>query len=392
MLYVGLLPPHPGGAPISCLQILAGLSRLGHTVRVFAPITAEAIRSGDLLADKYPRLNVTRYLVPYNATNPTIPIRDEYLRFENRLMHERLPQLIREDRPDIIILGRESFAWHVPDIAISYSLPSILMIRGGTTLGILNGHYPRSLADRFLEQFSKVNLIVPVANHFAMSLQELGFKNIRVILNSVDLNEFSPRQKNKTLLTKLGIRNNEVILAHVSHLKTVKRPLDIVNSAEIALKQNDSLVYMIVGDGPLRDEMEEFFKKKGIFKRFRFIGWVDYDRMPDYINLADAVIMTSEGEGLSRVFLETQACGRLLVASDIPAAMDVIIDGETGLLFRKGDIHDLTTKTLLAAGDPNLRSEIGLKARESVQVHNLDDAVVKYSETITEVIQKHRKM
>jgi glycosyltransferase involved in cell wall biosynthesis len=45
------------------------------------------------------------------------------------------------------------------------------------------------------------------------------------------------------------------------------------------------------------------------------------------------------------VYLETQACGRVLLASDIPAAVDVVTDGETGLLFRKGDIAHLAART-----------------------------------------------
>jgi glycosyltransferase involved in cell wall biosynthesis len=58
--------------------------------------------------------------------------------------------------------------------------------------------------------------------------------------------------------------------------------------------------------------------------------------VPDYINLADVVVMPSEREGQSLVYLEAQACGKLIVASDIPAAREVITDGETGLLFERG--------------------------------------------------------
>ena len=67
--------------------------------------------------------------------------------------------------------------------------------------------------------------------------------------------------------------------------------------------------------------------------RVRFAGWIDYARMPDYINLGDIVVMPSESEGLARVYLEAQACARVLVASDIPPAREVVTEGETGLLF-----------------------------------------------------------
>ena len=80
-----------------------------------------------------------------------------------------------------------------------------------------------------------------------------------------------------------------------------------------------------------------------------------------------------------------------MLASDIPPAHEVIVDGETGLLFRLGDIADLTEKTLLAAANPQLRADIGRKARTRVQANSLDDAVTAYIATLEDVVQQHRR-
>ena len=154
------------------------------------------------------------------------------------------------------------------------------------------------------------------------------------------------------MLRELRIQDTDVVVVHAAVLKTIKRPLDIVCSALQALRRNPNLIYLIVGDGDLRREMIRECKTRSISHRFRFVGWIEYDLMPDYINVADMVEMPSKGEGLARVYLETQACARLLIASDISAAREVIVNGETGLLFRKGNIDDLTAKTLLAASNP----------------------------------------
>jgi teichuronic acid biosynthesis glycosyltransferase TuaC len=76
-----------------------------------------------------------------------------------------------------------------------------------------------------------------------------------------------------------------------------------------------NLVYVIVGEGLCRQSMEDFCVERRLVERFRFIGWVDYARLPRYMNLADLVIMPSESDGLARVYLEAQACARLLVAA-----------------------------------------------------------------------------
>ena len=54
--------------------------------------------------------------------------------------------------------------------------------------------------------------------------------------------------------------------------------------------------------------------------------------------------MPSESEAFPLVYLETQACGRLLLASDIPAGREVVVPGDNGLLFRTGDVADLTAR------------------------------------------------
>jgi phosphatidylinositol alpha-1,6-mannosyltransferase len=170
----------------------------------------------------------------------------------------------------------------------------------------------------------------------------------------------------------------------------VKRPFDLLNSAEEVLSANPNVTYLIVGTGPLYEKMKELCKRRGLSAKFRFAGWIEYSLIPGYINLADMVIMPSEREGLSRVYLETLACARVLIASDIPAAREVIKHGKTGLLFRKGDIGDLTGKTLTVLSDFELRKKIGRGGRNQVTTYSLDNALAAYSSSFRKVIQTHR--
>ncbi len=392
ILCVGTLPPHPGGSAISCSQILVGLARLGHTVRALAPITPDALPDGDRFAARYPEIHVTRFVVPRFDIAPPIPSPAEYRELERARIQERLSALIAAHRPDVVLIGRETFVWDVPEIAEAHRVPSIMLIRGGSrTTRFLNGAYPDVIARELLAKYRKVDLLVTVAKHLTEGLQRLGFKAVRTNTNAVDLRQFSPRPKDIGLLRTLGLREDNVVVMHVANLQARKRSLDLVSSAELALKRDRRLVYIMVGDGPLRQVMEESCKRKRIYKQFRYIGWVEYDLVPEYMNLADIVVMPSESEGLARVYLEAQACGRLLLASEIPAAREVVVNGENGLLFRLSDIEELTAKTLLAAEDSGLRANIGRNARESVQAYSLEDAVAAYAVACEEVIQRHRQ-
>jgi len=388
ILYVGTLPPHQGGSAISGSLLLAGFVKRGCSVRALAPMTVEAAGLGDAFAAGHPEIEVTRFPVSCFENSPDISPPEEYRKREDAQIQQKLPGLIARQRPDIIFIGRETFAWQVPDIARRHAIPCVLRMAGSTTLGILKGTYSETQARRLFEQFGKVELLVTPARHLAESVRQLGLQRIKTIANAVDLEHFSPQPKNRALLQELGIEDDEIVVMHLSNMKIIKRPEDVVVSAEATVRRNPKLVYVMVGDGHCRRSLKEMCSRNDLAGRVKFTGWVEYQRVPDYINLADIVVMPSETETQARVYLETLACARVLLASDIPAAREVVTHGETGLLFRKGDIEDLTTKTLLAAGDPKLRAEIGRRARDRMQAHNIDQAVSAYIATFREVLEK----
>jgi glycosyltransferase involved in cell wall biosynthesis len=125
---------------------------------------------------------------------------------------------------------------------------------------------------------------------------------------------------------------------------------------------------------------------KGIADRVRFVGWIDHDHVADFLNLADIVVMPAEDETQARVYLETQACGRVLLASDIAAAREVITDGETGVLFRKGEPADLAARLLHLADRPELRATIGRQARARITAHALPRVVAEYLDAFAGVV------
>src|SRR5262249_3259731 len=297
--------------------------------------------------------------------------------------------LIGHERPDVLILGRETFAWRAPSIAERHAVPCILRIAGGFLAGLVDGTYPAPLVSRWLGPVRQGGPIPAHTEPGPAHLPALGLSRIRIIPNGVDLERFTPTAKDEQLRRQLDIRDDHIVVMHLSNLKPLKRAIDIVESAAAAVKQNDRLVYVVVGDGVDREPMELACRRHGITNHFRFVGWVAYDRVAAYLNLADIVVMTSESEAQARVYLEAQACARTLIASDIAGARHVIEDDETGLLFCKGDIADLTRKTLRAAADPGLRARLGANARKRVVAHSLDNVAAAYGQAVENVNRAH---
>jgi len=372
-------------------QLLEGLARRGHRIRAIAPVTRETVAAGDRFAGAHPEIHLTRFPVSHFETSPDLPTADQYRRAEGEgigaAWHRTLSETGADAVPDVVIVGRETFALHVPELASAAGIPTLLIVHGGTTLTGIMKSFPAAKRERYLEQFRKVDRIVAVANHLADRLRAFGFDEVITIRNAVDHRKFFPRPKDPALLQQLGIGAEQPTVVHVSNLRMLKRPLDIVDSAQQVVRQRPDTVYVVVGDGPDRKGMEEACANQSLAGHFRFVGWIDHDLVPNYINLADVVVMASESEALAMVYLETLACERVLIASDIAGAREVIDDGETGILFRKGDVADLTSKILSVAGNPTLRAAIGKKARQSAMNYDLDRFIAAYEELLRKLVE-----
>jgi glycosyltransferase involved in cell wall biosynthesis len=387
VLYVGPLPPARGGSETVAHLVLRGLHARGAIVHGLAalPISLAGRRLRAWPATDDVGRSIRRYPVPtvssvleLGSSDPT------YRAHEDREIARRLPRLLRDARPDVVLIGRESLAWSVPDIVRDHGVPSVLQVHGGMTLsGLLDGTAGSFVGLR--GHIEKVDLVVAVAHHMAAALRSRGLPRVAVVENPVDLESFAPRMAAVVLRRRLTIPAGASVMLHASNLTGLKRPLDIVDAAAIALQRDSRLCFVVVGDGALRAAMEAAVARRRLQDAFRFAGWVDHARMPDYINLADGVLMPSVREGQSLVYLETQACGRILIASDIPAAREVVVHGQTGLLFRLGDVADLAAKILITARDGRLRTTIGTDARAAAASHSADRVAAAYDALLRRV-------
>ncbi len=390
ILLVGPVPPHPGGGSIGRGQLAAGFARAGHDVCIVAPITEQGRSDGDRWAALHPELSVVRYPLRSFEPQPFLPPSEEFVREESSQVEPLFVSLAKSFEPDVVVVGRETFARYIPRLAQALGLPSVLLARGSPTGHILAGRFPADEAHRLLLEFRKVDRIIAVAQHLAEGLRSLGFDDVTHVPNAIDTSRFVPGPKSPALLRSLAIEPKATVVLVPANLHPRKRPADVIRSAEIALRANPGLVYVMAGTGVLREQSEQLCRARGLGDRFRFLGWVEYDHMPELMNLADLVVMASESEGLSRAYVEAMACSRLLLASDIPAAREIVEDGVNGLLFRMGDAEHLAARTLEAAARPEWRERLGHRARSSVQRRSVENAVPEYLWELARVVAARR--
>lgn len=388
IIHIGNYRPQIGGAAIACDQLLLAFAQRGCRVRVLASMMHEAEGETRAFDATRPQFEMRRFPVPFYFNQPYEAPPPEWEEATRAGVRNGLDRMIAESRPDVLAV-REGWVPYSNDVAKRHSIPTLAMVRGNPTSAILSRSYPAELSEAFLAELRKTEQVVTVARHFLPGLMQAGLENPCSIPNAVDTVSFAPRAKDRALSARLGIDASDVVALHAAQIKSVKRPMDIVRSAPAVLRRQPNVLYLIVGEGPLRADMQGLAEQLGVRERFRFEPFVDYEVMPDYMNLADLVLMPSESEGLARVYLEGQACGKTLIASDIAAAREVVIHGQTGFLFRMGDLEDMAENILLAAGDPLLRQKIGRPAREHVlRHHNLETIVEQYLGLMRDLVQR----
>lgn len=106
----------------------------------------------------------------------------------------------------------------------------------------------------------------------------------------------------------------------------------LLRAAARAMQKYPALRVVLLGDGPERTNLEQFTRDLGIRSKVDFIGFVDYEEVPDYLDAADffGFASTSETQGL--VTMEAMAAGLPVVAVDASGTRDIVQDGVHGFL------------------------------------------------------------
>lgn len=124
--------------------------------------------------------------------------------------------------------------------------------------------------------------------------------------------------------------------------------------------------YDIVGDGPLRRELEELAGQLGVRRAVRFLGYVDDGRLEEIYRRASVLVMPSTGEGFGIVFLEAWKHGLPVVAGNRDASSEVVADGETGLCVDPESPDQIGRAVVRLLNDPAYAARLGMQGYQTL--------------------------
>ncbi|MEO1998598.1 MAG: glycosyltransferase family 4 protein [Planctomycetaceae bacterium] len=153
----------------------------------------------------------------------------------------------------------------------------------------------------------------------------------------------------------------------IGRLTPQKNLFTLLDVAAQVVSSQPSARFQIVGDGPLRHELETHAQSLGISKHVVFHGELPYARLQDFYHASRVFLLPSMFEGLPRVLVEAALHGLPIVASRIGGHEDAIEDGYSGFLCETGDVDGLAARVTQLLSDRCLSETMGQRIRESVR-------------------------
>ncbi len=372
--------PHINGVVTHVKLLKEGLEKLGHTVLI---VTADAgtrhhyIKDGILYC---PAAKLKRFY-SYSVAPP---------------ISRKRVKLIEDFKPDIIHIHNEF------GIGISgFRAAKILRIPLVYTLHTMYDEYlyyvvPKKFIDvskRVAHKYFKLlgehaDAITGPSKKCEEYFKLVGVnKEVHVIPNAVELDSFMPEnitlEAKKAFRRKYNIPDSKMIACFVGRLGREKSVDVVLDYWSKSIKESDNIHLIIIGDGPVRKELEEQAQNLGISSMVTFTGAVQHDELPPYLASCDVYVTASLSDTNSISMLEGMATGLPVLQRLDRLNEDQVVNGENGYVFNSPE--EMANELLKIKNMPE--KELS-KLKESVTKSVLNSGAVTLAKHLMEVYEE----
>jgi glycosyltransferase involved in cell wall biosynthesis len=201
---------------------------------------------------------------------------------------------------------------------------------------------------------------------------------VQVVRNGVDLCRFrrteaAVRQRARGAL---GFVDEHFVIGAVGSLSSVKRHDVLLRAFADAARGSPGIRLLVVGSGPLADELISLAGSLDIADRVVFAGY--REDVPELLAATDLYTCTSDYECMSNALLEAMASQLPIIASDAPGNVERVSDGANGMVVPRGSAPDLAKAIRRLVADSDLRQRLGLAARSAAERFGFDQTAGAY--------------
>lgn len=220
--------------------------------------------------------------------------------------------------------------------------------------------------DLFFSRWTSTLVVVAESIRVRLIKERIPVEKINVVENGVDINEFklSP-QIGLEVRKELCIPDGKKVIGIIGRMVPLKNHMLFLESAREVSKERQDVYFLIVGDGPLRDNIQKYAKSLEFGKRIIFTGWrSDINRI---IPSLDILVLCSQVEGHNIVILEAMSCEKPVIGTDVRGIHSIIKNSENGILVPPGDPIGLAKTMLYLLNNPEKAEALGKAGRRYVK-------------------------
>lgn len=203
---------------------------------------------------------------------------------------------------------------------------------------------------------------------------------IEIIYNGIMPEEFSREPDRNYLQKTVGIPGDKKIVGTVARLAPQKGVADFIRAAAMMAGEPEEAAFLVVGDGPLREDLERLAASLGLAGRVFFAG--ERRDMPKILPCLDVFVLASVTEGLPLAVLEALAARRPVVSTRVGGIPEVITDGVEGILVEPGDIPAMVSAVKSLLADRERSRIMGEAGRELVERKFTVEKMVRSTERV----------
>jgi glycosyltransferase involved in cell wall biosynthesis len=213
---------------------------------------------------------------------------------------------------------------------------------------------------------------------------------IRIIPNGVDAGRFHQARsegERQALRSALSIPASRFVVVIVAALRPEKNHGMFLDAAARIRARRDDFIFCVVGEGPEAEKLQRRSRELSLGDAVRFMG--RRDDIPAILSASDASVLCSHPvvETFPLAVLEAMSSGLPVVASDVGAVREMIVDGEEGRIISPGDVEALVEALVALAEAPDAGRRMGTKGRERViRDFTVEGMVGRYAEMFGEAL------
>lgn len=229
--------------------------------------------------------------------------------------------------------------------------------------------------DAFVLRFAKI--IFTVSKEIKDDLIAKGFpaSKLHVINNGITISQFNQTSQRNVLRSSFGRTEKDILLVIPGRLAPEKGHEVLFKALNLVIPRVPHIYCLVVGDGPLKNDLEALVKSMKLEKHVIFTG-IRKD-MPDIYNACDVMINASFIEGLPMVILEAMASRLPIIATKVGGVPNVLRNKENGILLDPGKPEDLAEAIIELSSDPLKRKHLAHQAYEDVCQDYSDEHMAK---------------